>query len=156
MRIAVRITGSASGNSILNSRCRSGHADAAGGVVCRARHARKPDNGVGDDRQQRIEKQRDKGRRSADAADADRRSARHIGGDPAERRDQQAEKRDRRDGLDEVQRVEHAIPQRRHPMTEDAERQPDQDCGKQRAERQFHMLARLDPEDIGAVRNIPS
>ena len=49
-----------------------GHAHAACRVVGRTRYAGQPHHRVGHHRQQRIEEQRDEGRRRADAADADR------------------------------------------------------------------------------------
>ncbi len=107
MRMPVRITGKASGNSHRTQALRLGHAHALGGVVGGGRHALEADHGVGDDRQQRIGEQRHHGRRGADAGNADQRGARHVRRHPGERRDQQAEQRDRGDGLDDVEHVQH-------------------------------------------------
>ena len=67
--------------------------------------------GVANDRQQRIEHERDDRRRHADAADPKRSELRHRRDQRRQRHDQQSKQRDRRDGLQEIQNREYrALP----------------------------------------------
>ncbi len=81
-----------------------------------------------------------------------RAAARHMGGEPAERRDQDAEERDARDRLDDVEHLQDRRPQPADAVAENAERQPDEAGGGHRAEGEPEMLARLVPERVRAVR----
>ncbi len=94
------------------------------------RHAAEADHGVADDRQQRIEEQRDGGGCGADAAHAQRSERRKRQRQRGQRRHQDAEQRNRRDRLHHVQRAEHGATQSRLAMAEHAERQRDDDCGR--------------------------
>ncbi|MNL55800.1 hypothetical protein D3C87_1792350 [compost metagenome] len=70
---------------------------------------------------------------------------------PAERRDQDAEKCDRGDRLDRVQDAEQAVAQARDAMAENAERNADNRCGRERPQGEHHVLAGLGPEGVGTA-----
>ena len=149
----VRIVGSASGNSTWRKACGVGQAHAARGIDRGRGHARQSDDGVADDGQQRVQEQGEGRRCGADAAHAHRRECGPGRDERGQRRHQDPEQRDRRNRLHDVQHAEHPGLQPRHAVTEDAERQGDDDGREERAEREQHVLLRLagEPRRVGRV-----
>lgn len=70
-----------------------------GRVVGVLRDAEQADDSIGDHRQETVKQQRQHGGCDADAGNADGGERRHFGSQCAERRDEEAEQRNRRDGL---------------------------------------------------------
>ena len=112
---------------------------------------------VGHHRQQRIEEQRHEGRRRADAADAERGGERHVRRELAERRHQDAEQRDARDRLDDVEALQDRRCSRRrtrwHSMPSGS---PTRQAAGSEPRASKRCWRRLAPEALGPVSRIPS
>ena len=116
------------------------HADAVGGLEISGVDAEQRGDAVAQDRQHRIDRERQERRQEAECRHAQNRTAAGHRRQAEQQRIEQRQQREARYGLHEACDREHRQAQPRSPRRHDRQRQADRDAERQRGGAQQHML----------------